>query len=52
MELQHNEYIKYINEQKGLKAYLIGQLGTCWGYDEQTRKELIEEYLELMEAAA
>lgn len=31
----------------GLKAYLLGRLGTCWGYDPQTRQELITELKEI-----
>ena len=45
MEYQLNEQNKYMTE--ALKAYLIGRMTVCNGYDEQTRQELIEEYLEL-----
>ena len=35
-----------------LKAYLLGRLSTCWGYDSQTRLELEAELRELIELEA
>jgi len=49
MEYQHKEHSKYTPEQKGLKAYLIGRLALCDGYEELTRLEYLAELRELME---
>jgi len=47
---QQVDLIKYTPEQKGLKAYLIGRLSTCWGFDELTHLEYLTELRELMKA--
>jgi len=47
MEKREKEIRQTENQVKGLRSYLLGRLGTCWGFDELTRKELIAELREI-----
>jgi len=44
--MESREKEKRQTEVIGLKAYLLGRLALCDGYDDRTRKELIQELIE------